>query len=378
MNSFAFPEASPGDSSRYVAGALLRYELSYKLGPSLRIAGGLDARSDTHRQVERGFGLSWQDRSVRRPALAVRRLSGTWVKGKLTAEVGKQFVRWGKADILNPTDRFAPRDYLNVVETDFLPITAARVTYGGQADSIDLVWSPRFTPSRTPLFGERWAALPQELVLHDRGARIPGGQQAGARWNHIGRKVEYAVSFYEGYNHLPLIDAALVPALPPRVFIAREYPKLRMYGLDGAVPFGPVTVKGEVAYFGSSSRKADEYALYVLQVERQAGEWFFVGGYAGETVTNRRSRFNFSPDRGFTRAFLGRAGYTIDTNRSVALDVAARQNGNGSWMRLEYSQALGANLRATGGFTWIRGDPADFLAQYRRNSHARVLLRYSF
>ncbi len=378
VNSFAFPQTAPGDSGRFVFGALLRYEASYKLGSSLRIAGGLDARTDTHRQVEREFGLSWQDRSVRRPSLGVRRLSAAWAKGKLTAEVGKQFVRWGKADILNPTDRFAPRDYLNVVETDFLPITAARLTYGGQADSIDVVWSPRFTPSRTPLFGERWAALPQEIVARDRGARIPGGQQAGARWNHIGRRVEYSLSFYEGYNHLPLIDAALVQSFPPQVFIVREFPKLRMYGFDSALPLGPVTIKGELAYFGSSTPKADEYALYVVQVERQAGEWFFVGGYAGEAVTNRRSLLNFSPDRGFTKAFLGRAGYTIDANRGLALDVAARRNGDGLWMRLEYSQALGAHLRATAGFTWIRGEPGDFLGQYQRNSHAWLLLRYSF
>ena len=45
-----------------------------------------------------------------------------------------------------------------------------------------------------------------------------------------------------------------------------------------------------------------------MQLERQAGEWFFVGGYAGEAVTNRRSILNFSPERGFTKAFLGRAG----------------------------------------------------------------------
>ena len=37
-----------------------------------------------------------------------------------TIEVGRQLVRWGKADILNPTDRFAPRDFLNVVHNEYL------------------------------------------------------------------------------------------------------------------------------------------------------------------------------------------------------------------------------------------------------------------
>ena len=59
--------------------------------------------------------------------------------------------------------------------------------------------------------------------------------------------------------------------------------------------------------------------LYVLQLERQAGEWSFVGGYAGEGVTAKRSQFNFAPDRGLTRAFLGRASYNIDATRTAAM-----------------------------------------------------------
>jgi hypothetical protein len=50
----------------------------------------------------------------------VRRLSATAHKGPLTFEAGKQFIRWGKTDIVTPTDRFAPRDYLTVVDNDFL------------------------------------------------------------------------------------------------------------------------------------------------------------------------------------------------------------------------------------------------------------------
>ena len=41
----------------------------------------------------------------------------------MTAEFGRQIIRWGKTDILTPTDRFAPRDYLSsVVDSDFLGV----------------------------------------------------------------------------------------------------------------------------------------------------------------------------------------------------------------------------------------------------------------
>jgi hypothetical protein len=151
-----------------------------------------------------------------------------------------------------------------------------------------------------------------------------------------------------------------------------------MYGGDAAIPLKGVTVKAEAAYFTSTTKTEDEYGLYVVQVERQAGEWFFIGGYAGQVVTEHRSILDFAPDRGLTRAFLARAGYTIDTNRSVALETAARQNGQGEWAKLEYSQAFGAHWRATAAFTLIRGDESDFLGQYRHNSHVTLALRYSF
>ena len=248
-----YPQAGVGDSGRAVAGAVLNYEASYRLSSSLRFSGGIDARTDTHREVERRFAISWLDRERARPSFAVRRWSATYTKGLLTLDLGKQFIRWGKADILNPTDRFAPRDYVNVVRNDFLAVTAARLTVGGQSNTLELVWSPRFTPSRTPLLGQRWIIVPPPpvpvpLLVRDGGASIPGGQQFGARWNHIGKAAELSLSFYEGYNHLPLID----PGLQSRRLelysnIRRFYPKMRMAGADAAIPLRWFAVKGEAA-----------------------------------------------------------------------------------------------------------------------------------
>jgi len=371
-----YPQTVPNDSGQAIGEALFRYEAFYKLNSDWQFAGGIDARSDTHAQVDRAWQLSWDDRERRRPSFAVRQLNATYSQKKLTVVLGKQFIRWGKADILNPTDRFAPRDFLTVVENDFLAITAARATYGGQSNTIDVVWVPLFTPSRVPLLDQRWSSVPAGIPLTEFPPSFPGGSQFGARWNHIGGVAEYSLSFYGGHNNLPLFNDQ--EPQPPTVDVARYYPQMRMYGGDAAIPLKGVTVKAEAAYFTSTTKTEDEYALFVVQVERQAGEWFFIGGYAGQAVTEHRSTFYFAPDRGLTRAFLGRAGYTIDTNRSVALQTAVRQNGQGLWAKLEYSQAFGAHWRATAAFTLIRGDESDFLGQYRHNSNAMLALRYSF
>ncbi len=377
-----YPQRAPNDGARAIGETLFRYEGFWAPAAELQVAGGADFRLDTHHQVERDFKLSWQDRETQRPFGEIRRLSATYHRGPLNLEVGKQFIRWGKADIVTPTDRFAPRDFLAVVDNDFLAITAARLSFEKGSNTLETVWSPRLTPSRIPLANQRWVALPEMpagVTIHDAGAAFPGGPQAGARWNHTG-PVEYEISFYQGFNHLPSFEA--IPRFTSagiQVDARRFYPKMTMAGGDLAVPAPWVTIKAEAAYFSSSDVRADDYMQYVIQLERQSGEWFFVGGYAGERITNRGTRAaDFAPDRGLTKTFLGRAGYTIDTNRSLAFEAAARENGDGLWIKIEYSQAFGQHWRATVGATLIRGEAADFLGQYRRNSHLIWVMRYHF
>jgi hypothetical protein len=369
-----YPETAPNDSSFAVDDTLLRYDASYKALPWLRFAGSIDARFDTHQQVDRAAHLDWQDRSLLRPAFSTREFNATITRGKLTAEFGKQFIRWGKADILNPTDRFAPKDFLTVTDPGFLAVLAARATYDTGTDSLDLVWQPRFTPSRTPLINQRWTVLPSVvagLALIDLGSHFPGRSAFGARWNHIGAGYEFSASFYDGFNSLPLFQGAADGFI-------RTYPALRLYGVDAAVPFRWFTFKTEGAYYTSPDRQQDEYVIYVVQFERQIKEFAIVGGYAGDAITSRRPGLQFSPELGFARAILAHAQYTIDSNRTVAVDAAVRQNGQGSWVGAEYSQAIGQHWRATAGYSWIRGSDNDFLGQYHRNSYAKLAIRYSF
>jgi hypothetical protein len=366
-----YPQEAPNDQTHAVGEMLFRYEGFYKPANAVQIAGAVDLRTDTHHQVERELGSWWDDRGRKRPAATLRRLSALFYSGPLTVEAGKQFIRWGKTDILTPTDRFAPRDFLTVFDNEFLAVTALRATYEKGANTIDIVWAPRFTPSRIPLVEHRWIAAPSEVTIPDAGAQFPGGPQTGIRWSHTGA-IEYSASLYQGFNHLPAISVS--PA-----GLRRHYRKLVMAGGDMLVPLPWLSIKGEAAYIGSADQTADEYVQYVVQLERQTGEWFFVGGYAGEIITERGiGGLEFAIDRGFTETFLGRAGYTIDANRSIALETAARQNGDGVWVRFEYSQAFGQHWRATLGASLIRGEPMDFIGQYRRNSNAVVVVRYSF
>jgi hypothetical protein len=277
-----------------------------------------------------------------------------------------------------------------VVESDFLAVTGARATCERGANTVDLVWIGLFTPSRVPLAGSRWAPPPPpgldlappgaSLPVVDTGSDFPARGQAGIRWNRIASGFEYSLSLFDGYNHLPRLEAVPKPDLG-RIEAHRVYPPMRMAGGDFAWPVRWFTLKGEAAYFWTTDPLADDYGLYVIQVERQHGEWLFVGGYAGEFVSADRGLAAtpvFAFDRGLARTFLGRASVTLDGLRSVALEGALRDNGAGGWLMAEYSRAIGQHWRATARGDLVRGAPDDFFGRYRRNSGVRLSLRYSY
>ncbi len=372
-----FPQDAPNDTVNVVGDLLIREELFVKPSSWIQVAAGADVRANTHEQVEAVVDIS--DRGIKRPALSIRRLSATLNRGPLTLDLGKQFIRWGKTDIVTPTDRFAPRDFLNVIDTELLPVTGARGVVRIGDENIEAVWLPVFTPGRIPLLDQRWAVVPPgapasvELVE----SPLPTGPQAGLRWNHAGSRVEFELTFFDGFNYLPNFEP-LPSLVQNQAVMTARYPSLRSYGGDVAVPTRWFTLKAEAAYFTSSTPRTDEYVLYVVQVERQTGEWSFVGGYAGDHVTKQEALAPFAADRGLTQAFVGRASYTLDVNRSVAFETAVRQNGDGSYLKAEYSRAYGAHWRATISGTLLRGAPDDFIGQFRLNSHVRLGLRYSF
>jgi hypothetical protein len=279
---------------------------------------------------------------------------------------------------------------LNVIDSEFLPVRGARLVLGSPSNTIEGVFVPFFTPSRTPLLDQRWTVLPagSDLAALASTRVLPARAQAGVRWSHAGGGYEYSLSYFDGDNHLPNIAAAVAAPSAAQAGTARDesvpvtltssYPRLRMYGADAALPTRWMTVKGEAGYFTSTTPATDEYVLYVIQLERQTGEWLLVGGYAGEVVTRARALLTFAPDRGTARSFVGRASYTIDPNRSAALEAAVREDGAGVYFKGEFSKAAGQHWRTTFTGALIRGEPDDFLGQYRRNSHLSASLRYSF
>jgi hypothetical protein len=375
-----FAHLVPNDQERQVVDVLYREEVFVRPSRWLQFAVGLDFRANTHSQVDTRFRLDLDDRTVLRPAAALRRLAATVNTKYLTVDIGKQFIRWGNADILNPTDRFAPRDYLDVIDTDLVPVLGGRAAVHFGPETIEAVIVPRFTPSRLPLFNQRWTVLPPAaagLTIVDGGSVFPKGSQQGVRWRHAGEHFEASASIYDGFYNLASLDVE--PLSPSTIQLTRLYPSLRTYGADVAIPTSWLTLKGETAYFTSPDTVNREYILYVLELERQAGEWMLDGGYIGESVTRSGPPgFRFAPDEGIARSIIGRASYTVDPRRTVTVEGLIRQSGDGAYIKAQFSDALSSHWRVTFTGVGIRGTDTDFVGQFNRNSYGAITLRVSF
>src|SRR5688500_6461269 len=138
-----FPSETQADPTQFVGDLLAREEVSIRPARWLLFAAGLDFRANSHQQVEDSWPLDFSDRGRQRPRLSARRLVGTLTRGPCTLDLGKQFVRWGKTDVIVPTDRFAPRDFLTVIDAPYLAITAARGTVQFGNHMFEAVWAPR-------------------------------------------------------------------------------------------------------------------------------------------------------------------------------------------------------------------------------------------
>lgn len=198
-------------------------------------------------------------------------LQATWfLRGEnVDLRIGRQKIRWGKADGINPTDFFTPIDYtlpLPLEEDRYEAVPAIRTDVHVDDDnSLSLVAVNGFSPTRVP-----WPR-PSPIAVRD---DEPSGWQVGARWLRTGERLDWSVSAFHGRSTLPSLHAEPLASGPALV---RHYPRVDALGADLARNFGTVGFRAEAAYY---RRRADDgrqsaasgYML-VAGIDRSVDNW---------------------------------------------------------------------------------------------------------
>jgi len=83
-----------------------------------------------------------------------------YASGNLNLKLGKQVIRWGKGDQINPTDNFTPEDlteYVNLRRAERkIPIWMTKVNYSLYPYRLEAIWIPIFVPSLVPYSLSDW------------------------------------------------------------------------------------------------------------------------------------------------------------------------------------------------------------------------------
>jgi hypothetical protein len=370
----------------------------------LSLRGTCDLQIDTHHDIDRDRWSDVSQRGLRIPAGALNELFADVKLGHFDLRVGRQAIRWGRADGFNPTDNLVPYDYLDTFADARLPVNAVKAdTYFG-GTRVEFAWVPTYTPTRLPLLGQRWfSTLPAtaevplvpggpqvtaELQYRDIGGHLPAttlrNSQWGARWNQIVPGAEFSVSFFDGYDDIAFLRPIPGPLslLPPRptmqVDLAREYYRVRVAGTDFASQFGPFGIRGEAAYFDQTDPANKDHLLYVVGLDRTWGDWFVIVQYADLYVPGRLVGPILFPDLALRSTVIGRVERTLGPSRSFEIKGALRLRDGDFVLQPSYSVALTNRWRLKLAGTAFGGPKDGYLGQFRDNANVSTELRYSF
>jgi hypothetical protein len=361
--------------------------------------GSFDLQLDTHRDVDRNRWFDLSERGFTRPAGALSEFYFDAKLGHLDLRIGKQRIRWGRADGFNPTDNVIPYDYLDLFSETRLPSAAIKADLYLAQSSFEFIWTPFYTPTRLPLIGQRWfpripddmpdnSSNPVPVAYQDTGGALPsrtiGNSQWGVRYNQILPGAEFSLSYLDGFDDIPFFRPKmplLQPNLPvPDILVSfsREYYRSRIVGLDFASEIGPFGVRGEAAYYDRTDPGNLDHLLFVIGLDKTWGDWSAIVQYAGQKLNGRIPGQATFPELGLGSALIYRLERTLGPSRSFQIKGAVRLTDGDFLVQPVYSVAITNGWRLKLGASIFAGPQNGYLGQFRDSSHITVQLIYAF
>lgn len=252
---------------RYLSGTIIRIRRNEELINKIEAHGSIDLRAGTDtihgRAIIHGYVYPQKNGTGHLNSRVVpRELYIRWLTTYLNLTVGRQVIRWGTADMLNPTAHFAPPDLSEIVFKDddefYQGVHALSATVIAGDFSLQLVTVPIATPTVLPDARGPWSLqfpdthsvipvqyLPRKPSLPTRGGNISwGGRFAGTAG-----PVDFSFSAYRGVDRDVLLQPHVDPRLPiPTVYVIPRYRRLTAFGFDIAAAAGDFTLQAEAAY----------------------------------------------------------------------------------------------------------------------------------
>lgn len=309
---------------------------------------------------------------------------------RIDLRVGKQIVKWGKADVFNPTDNINPDDYSTLTNDEPIGVVAAKMNYWADEWSAEFIYVPTFTPSRFPPRGTRFDLVPQMLPLplldlKERPDTIQDSQY-GIRLKTTQQGWDFSLSWYDGVNAFPGVEVVPI-GVPPFLGLEPVNHRLRVLGGDFATTSGNFGFHGEAGWFMSDGHREDDFLQYVLGIDYtwtdvfRDHDIFAIFEYAGEIVTAEATSSLPGADlqRAFDNTFAANIDYEVSEFLHYKLRWIYNFTGDDNFLvEPEVEYEVNDHLTVTAGFDVIAGGRETFFGRLRENDQFYLEARYTF
>ncbi len=305
--------------------------------------------------------------------------------------LGRQAVRWGKADQVSPVDNVNPQDLREFLLPDLedrkIPNWMARVRLFPGDFTLEGVFVPFFEPDRFDFFGSKWALLGLQPTGLDIRENRPGKNLGHADWGlRTATTVagwDLAASYLYAWEKSPRLR--LDPAGPLGPALLADYHRQHIVGLEFETVLDKFGLRGEGAYFDKQSLHtqaldslAKPVAHYVLGLDYLGEQdWYaniqfshqHVFAYEPGILLHRRDDYflNGEINREFWRG-------NIMLKLGWALDL---QDG-GSFLTPEAILTYFRNLELSLGTNLFFGPSDSLFGQYHDNDQVFLKAKYFF
>jgi len=199
---------------------------------------------------------------------------------KWDVRVGRQFITWGRADAIKPTDQFKRRDYTDLPEDREEAILAIKGDYYISNWTLEGVLAPIFEEDILPYNIEnRWLLLPKtgnipgqgdtefnfsyQINLAQRPSETLESSQAGLRLSGDYAGWDFGLMYAYSYDRIPtFVDEELVSIEPEKgealVVVTPRYKRIHVTGFDWATTLSKLGLRGELAYTITKDRKGSD------------------------------------------------------------------------------------------------------------------------
>ena len=177
-------------------------------------------------------------------------VAGSW--GDWDFSAGRQLIAWGRADSVNPTDVLPARNFTLLTPLDEDQKTglgSIRTTWNRDALRLSALWLPEFRSSILPLPTVQGVSF----VSRDPSA---AARQWALRAERNGESVDWAVSYFDGYERQPDLRPEAFSAGGARVGLAHT--RIQMLGADAATTVGRYGLRAEVAITRTEDRQGND------------------------------------------------------------------------------------------------------------------------